>query len=106
MFEFKFDENNIPKNISAPAITLPTYYVTDDDWRSEGTYSKTHDNGWTITGEIQEDYYVWVNEFTAIHPKYGKVWGNFEGIVYADSEEGFNNFYNYFQPQVWDYYDI
>lgn len=106
MYTFKYDRSSISDNISLPAITLPPEYITDDDWRTDGIYSKTHKNGWTITASLCEDWYVWVSEFTATHPKYGKVWGDFEVIVYADSEEGFNNFYSYFQPQVWDYYDI
>lgn len=66
----------------------------------------THDDGWTVVGEIHEDYYEWVNEFKAIHPKYGKVWGDFEGTVYADSEEGFQDFYKHHTPEAWDYMDI
>ena len=61
---------------------------------------------WTIEGEIHEDWYEWVNEFKATHPKYGKVWGDFEEKVYADSEEGFQDFYKHHVPEAWDYGDI
>jgi len=66
----------------------------------------THKDGWTITGEVHEDYYEWVNEFEAIHKKYGKVWGDFEGEVHADSEKGFKHFYKHHTPEEWDYGDI
>lgn len=29
-------------------------------------------SGWTIEGEIKEDFWEWVNEFTATHPVYGE----------------------------------
>ena len=63
-------------------------------------------DGWTITGKIYEDYYEWVNDFEAHHDKYGNVWGNFESEVYADSEEGFQDFYKNHTPEAWDYADI
>lgn len=65
-----------------------------------------HSSGWIIKGEIHEDYYTWVNYFEAEHPKYGKVWGDFEFEVYADSEKAFVDFYKNHQPQSWDYMDI
>lgn len=66
----------------------------------------THKDGWTITGEIHEDYYEWVNDFKASHPKYGKVWGNFESEVFATDEKAFKHFYKYHAPDAWDYGDI
>jgi len=65
-----------------------------------------HEDGWTITGEIHEDYYEWVNDFEAVHPVYGRVWGDFEKEVYADNEEGYQNFYKNHTPEAWDYGDI
>lgn len=59
-----------------------------------------------IEGEVWEDYFEWVNEFQAVHADFGRVWGDFEDIVYADSEEGFNDFYKNHPPQSWDYWDI
>ena len=78
------------------ALTLRPDYVLESP----------HKNGWTIEGKILEDYYEWVNDFEAFHPVFGRVWGNFESEVHADSEEGFNNFYNNFPPEDWDYGDI
>jgi hypothetical protein len=66
----------------------------------------THPDGWTVSGEINEDYFEWVNEFEASHPRYGRVWGDFEYEVHADSEEGFNDFVKYHPPHEWDYWDI
>ncbi|MCP4664860.1 MAG: hypothetical protein GY849_00720 [Deltaproteobacteria bacterium] len=65
-----------------------------------------NESGWTISGEIKRDYDEWVNEFEAIHSKYGKVWGDFEKTVFADSEEGFNHFIENHKPEEWDYQDI
>jgi hypothetical protein len=67
---------------------------------------KTHEDGWTISGKIHEDYYEWVNEFEASHPILGKVWGDFEEKVYAEKEEGFKDFYDKHTPEDWDYGDI
>lgn len=66
----------------------------------------THKDGWTIVGEVVTDYYSWVNEFEATHPVYGRVYGNFEYEVYADSEEGFAHFWEHHRPCEWDYWDI
>ena len=65
-----------------------------------------NESGWEISGEIHEDYYCWVNDFEAIHPTYGKVWGNFEDKVFADTEEGYNHFIKNHPPESWDYWDI
>lgn len=87
------------------ALTLDVDQVTDTNAES-GTHTKTHPSGWTITGEIHEDYYTWVNEFKATHPKYGTVEGDFESEVKADSEEAFAHFYANHPPGAWDYGDI
>ena len=92
-------------NSEGGALTLAPSEVTDSGHES-GTHAKTHEDGWTITGKIHEDYYVWVNEFEAAHPIYGKVWGDFESEVHADSEEGFQHFHENHKPHAWDYDDI
>jgi len=71
-----------------------------------GHYTKTHSDGWTISGEVLEDYYEWVNDFEASHPTLGRVWGNFESEVHADSEEAFADFWEKHEPEEWDYGDI
>lgn len=87
------------------ALTLEVGEVSDANPES-GTHSRTHDDGWTITGEVHEDYYTWVNDFEAVHPAFGRVWGNFENEVHADSEEAFADFYARHSPNAWDYMDI
>jgi hypothetical protein len=87
------------------ALTLDPHDVSKCEAES-GTHTLTHDDGWTITGEIHEDYSTWVSDFTAVHSQYGRVWGDFEGDVYADSEEGFADFYARHPPVAWDYADI
>ena len=88
------------------ALTLSTSEVTSDDDAYNGTHTKTHDSGWTITGDIHEDYYRWVNDFKAVHPTLGKVVGNFESEVKATSEEAFKHFWKNHTPNAWDYEDI
>lgn len=66
----------------------------------------THASGWTVTGAVVEDWYEWVEDFEAVHPKLGKVWGDFEGTVYATSERAFKHFYDNHPPQPWDKGDI
>ena len=90
---------------SGGALTLQQSEVTDGNEES-GEHTKTHKSGWTITGVIQEDYYVWINNFSATHPKYGKVEGNFEDTVTAETEEAFRHFWENHEPEAWDYYDI
>lgn len=47
-----------------------------------------------------------VNYFEAKHPTYGRVWGDFEDKVSADSEEGYQHFWVHHEPEAWDYWDI
>lgn len=68
--------------------------------------TRTHVDGWTITGIIFNDWYSWVNNFSATHPEYGAVHGNFETEVHADSEAGFQHFYTHHTPTSWDYSEI
>ena len=88
------------------ALTLPVGEVSDRGHVSDLVQSKTHEDGWTILAQTHEDYYEWVNNFEALHPTFGKVWGDFENEVFADSEEGFANFYKNHPPEAWDYHDI
>ena len=88
------------------ALTLLHDDVCSDVNITEGTHSRTHESGWTITGELQEDYYVWVNDFHATHPEYGRVWGDFQREVFADSEEGYQHFWINHKPYSWSYWDI
>ena len=64
------------------------------------------DTGWTIKGEIHNDYFEWVNEFEASHPEYGFVRGDFEHEVIASSIDAFNDFVSHYPPEAWSYGDI
>ena len=88
------------------ALTLSPCEVSGEKQTCAGMSERNHRDGWKIKGEIHEDYYYWVNAFEASHKKYGRVWGNFESIVYANSERGFNHFYKHHPPNAWDYRDI
>jgi hypothetical protein len=101
-----FVEEEQKKFFSAAAYTLNPEEVLENHNRETGTFVRVHPDGWIISGRIVEDYYYWVNDFEAIHPVYGRVWGNFEEEVYVDTEEGFQDFMNKHEPHAWDYYDI
>lgn len=66
----------------------------------------THESGWSISGEIHEDYYMWVNDFEANHDKHGALTGNYQSYIYAESIEAFESFYKNHPPEWWDYGDI
>lgn len=93
------------QGICSLAITLTAKSVTDQ-YDVTGVFTRTHESGWTITGEVIEDYYHWVNDFEATHPIYGTVKGNFEEFIEVDCEEGFKHFMEHHEPEIWDYYDI
>jgi hypothetical protein len=88
-------------------MTPDNYHkVYSDRYIPGNYYRRIHDDGWTIGGILSEDWYLWVNHFDAEHPKYGRVWGNFEDIVFADSEKAYQHFYKNHRPEAWDYHDI
>jgi len=88
------------------ALTLDVEEVTKPGSDTNVQYYKTHPDGWKITAYINEDYYEWINYFEAKHLIYGDVWGDFQYIVFADSEEAFQHFYKNHPPHAWDYGDI
>lgn len=88
-------------------LTLSPSEVSENGYTKYGDIQqKTHPDGWTIKGEVHEDYCEWVNYFEATHPTYGKVWGDFESEVFASTEEGYNHFYENHKPEAWDCGDI
>ena len=89
------------------ALTLSIDEVSEDGNVERGeVYERTHADGWTIEGAVHEDYFQWVNNFEASHPIHGRVYGDFEDVVYADSEEGYEDFYKGHKPEAWDYDEI
>lgn len=63
-------------------------------------------SGWTIVGEVHEDYYVWVNYFEARHPTFGWVKGDYEDEVKAKSKKALEHFMEHHPANEWDYADI
>ena len=63
-------------------------------------------SGWTIEGTITEDWYEWVNDFEATHPVYGKLVGNYEHQIIAESQEAHDHFVANHPMDIWDYWDI
>lgn len=56
-------------------------------------HTKTHLDGWTITGYVKcSDYNIWIDEFEAVHEKYGRIEGYASTIIIVSSLEGFQDF--------------
>jgi len=88
---------------------IPERSYTEDGVPVEGSTFSTRfhpETGWTISGEVREDYFYWVNAFEATHPVYGVVKGDFELSIEATSREAFDHFYKNHPPVDWDYADI
>jgi len=62
-------------------------------------------DGWKLKGEVQQDYYSWINYFEA---KKGLNWvkGDFEKEVTCSSLKAFDDFLSNFEVESWDYADI
>ena len=88
------------------AHTLNAEEVCENHGGKTGDSQRLHADGWLIAGHVKEDYYYWVNDFKASHPTFGRVWGNFEVEVFADSKEAYDAFVASHGPQTWDYWDI
>lgn len=89
-------------------------YVHVDDWDTpyfyhartlDADYIGRHSDGWHIVGKIQEDYFVWVNDFKATNGKHF-VCGDFEKLIYTDSPETLVRFLSKYPYREWDYGDI
>jgi hypothetical protein len=79
------------------AHTLPASYVTKqrlpDGYHDPAILERHHPaTGWTILGAVMVDYVPWVNAFEAEHPVHGRVWGDSESEVRADSQAAYNVF--------------
>jgi hypothetical protein len=71
-----------------------------------GVFCHRHEDKWMIKGNIHEDAYYWVDSFVAYHPQYRFVFGDFNDVVYASSEEGYKHFIAHHAPNTWDLGDI
>jgi hypothetical protein len=92
---FVKDYSNVPNVHGGDARTLSSSIVTRTD------------TDWIVNATVHEDYYEWINDFSAYNKKTGEiVAGNFESIVIASSEKTLNDFLNCFPYEEWDYWDI
>lgn len=98
-------------------VTIPTEAVFGKDIEeydlekftknSNGEYTLTHDNGWTISSKPRYDYYVWIDSFKASHPIYGKVWSdNLNVSINGDNAESLRIFLKIFPLEEFDSGDI
>lgn len=97
MYGFVFGEDFYNED----GLVLPPSYVTDDEFpiNMSKIYVKQHDSGWQICGLICKDETAnYIYNWLAVHPKYGRVLGDFDSNVYADTDEGFKHFYKHHPP--------
>lgn len=97
-----------PSYASSPAYTLYPSEVAEGDYTvNDGiTYTRTHSDGWTISGCITEDWFEWVNDFVATKKDGSFVKGNFEDEIQASSIKAVRDFLRNHTPSAWDYWDI
>lgn len=101
------------------ALTLPAQCVSDEKQLKEalmddpdayelGPFTKEHggEDGWKISGVVKHDWFVWVNDFVAEHPEYGRVSGDFEEEIHADSDVAVRHLLMYHCPISWSYEEI
>ncbi len=81
-------------------------FATQARTLNPGDLGYHEESGWTVEGKVMEDYYEWINDFVATHPTYGRIEGNFQVKVSADSLEALNHFLEHHPYLEWDYYDI
>ena len=69
--------------------------LVEKDIIKEDKYCKLthiHADGWTITGKLHADWFITVEDFTATHPKFGILKGNFAKKITATSKEAYEHF--------------
>lgn len=90
-------------NSEKGALTLKPSEVCDGIIET-GHFTRKHDDDWVIEGFIEGDSEkFWVNGFMAEHPKFLRVYGDFEFEVFSDSEDGLADFMKNHSPEDWDY---
>lgn len=103
--QFKFDK----QDRLAPVQTLPASAVKARKPIKAGYFKRTHKDGWTIEGYVhfeENTRYAWVATFHATHSTLGRVWGDFNAVVFADVQAGLADFYAKHPPFVWDQGDL
>ena len=97
-----FSEKTYKKDFRYPNGSYSEYDLDPNDSNKGLRYP----DGWLINLTTSYDHYEWVDCFTADHPDYGNIWGDFKTVVYADSEEGFEHFIKHHPTKYYDCGDI
>jgi hypothetical protein len=98
MYKVTFEDDEMAHTLNPDCVTQISGFV--------GESTQKNKSGWTITAIVHEDYSYWINDFSAKHPKYGYVKGNFETEVRATSKKAYKHFIKHHPPETWDYQDI
>jgi hypothetical protein len=56
--------------------------------------------------QIVSDYYVWIENFIAVHPIYGTIIADLRNEIIADSKEAYDNFIINHPMKEFDLWDI
>jgi len=79
-----------------------TYSRRMKEYNKNRIYKKKHPSGWKISAKINEDYILFISDFKASHPHYGKLYGDYDKIIYAESDEAYNHFIENHPPDMHD----
>ena len=68
-------------------------------------YAPAIHGGWIVSGEVQDDFFTWVNNFAAVKDS-DFVCGNFESEIWATNQEAYDDFIKNCPPDSWDYDEL
>jgi hypothetical protein len=81
-------------------------HVPEGDWINfPRVFERTHKDGWTIRGEIHNDWYSWVEDFVATHPENGAITREGNEVT-APSKQVWDTFVKRHPLTPFDYGDI
>ena len=92
-------------------ISFNPWDVTNDKikFKENKYYTKTHENGWKISGVIKEDFVHYINIISAYHPKFGYIFGNFSEEIHVISfnpKISIEHFLDNNPPLIWNSWNI
>lgn len=88
------------------ATQLPINRETSSYYNENKTCARKNSSGWAISAKIEADYYVWIEDFTAYHPTYGKIEAKLREYIDVESEEAYQHFIENHPLEIFCYGDI
>jgi len=91
----------------AICIIEPGATEQDIEYTCANTFSMTHyTSGWTITGRLGMDWYIWVDRFIAQHGALGVVAGTTAGITHFTNRDTLRHFLAHHKLMELDFDDL